>query len=392
MGESHTDDRAASSRPLQEGKGPIRLALVITELNIGGAEQCLASLATGIDRDRFDPVVYSLAPRPTGDHARLVEQLETAGVPVRFVGATSKWRILSSVKSLSERLAEQTPHLVQTFLYHANVVGTLAARRSGVKCIVTGIRVADPRRWRQRLERFVTRRVSKVVCVSELVADFARERMGYRVEQVTVIPNGIDLSLYPAASAADLRKLGLAEGRRAMVCIGRLDRQKGLDWLLNLAPRLLGELPQYDLLLVGDGPQRSELEAQSARLGIAERVHFAGWRPDVGEILRACDLLLLPSRWEGMPNVLLEAMASERPVVCARVEGVVDVLGHLARDESYPPLAADAFLAQTLTILQDQNLAISLGKRNYERIQTHFSRHAMIAAYERLYDSLVHVR
>ena len=159
------------------------------------------------------------------------------------------------------------------------------------------------------------------------VAEFSAKRAGLPPEKLVVIPNGIDLDKYPARQPADLRAFGIAAGRRAVTFVGRLEPQKGVDWLIATAPHWLAKLPDCDLLLVGDGPLRPSLEAAAKAAGIADRVHFAGWRPDVPEILAASSLLVLPSLWEGMPNVVLEAMASRLPVVASDVEGVRELLG-----------------------------------------------------------------
>ena len=118
--------------------------------------------------------------------------------------------------------------------------------------------------------------------------------------------------------------------------VGRLEKQKGVNWLIESAPLWLAELPDCHLLLVGDGPMRATLESAAAASGLGERIHFAGWRADVPEILAASDLLVLPSAWEGMPNVVLEAMASRRPVVATDVEGVRELLGPGADLQTVP--------------------------------------------------------
>ena len=107
-----------------------------------------------------------------------------------------------------------------------------------------------------------------------------------------------------------------------------------MQWLIETAPAWLERLPNCDLLVVGEGPLRRPLEATCQAKGIAGRVHFAGWRTDVPEILAATDLLVLPSAWEGMPNVVLEAMASRRPVVASDVEGVRELLGAAAPQQT----------------------------------------------------------
>ena len=150
--------------------------------------------------------------------------------------------------------------------------------------------------------------------------------MGLPPQKFLVIPNGIDASRYPAR-LADLRTFGISPGRRAVVFVGRLESQKGVRWLIETAPLWLAKLPDCDLLMVGDGPLRASLEVAVQTAGVGDRVFFAGWRPDVHEILAASNLLVLPSAWEGMPNVVLEAMATRLPVIASDVEGVRELLG-----------------------------------------------------------------
>ena len=366
----------------------IRVALVITELNVGGAERCLVNLATGLDRTRFAPAVYSLAPRPAGDRDGLVRSLDAAGVPTQFLGATSVRHAFSAARRLRALLGQQQPHLVQSFLFHANVVATLAVQALPGICLVTGIRVADPTRWRQWLERWVSRRVQSIVCVSRSVADFCQQEAGLSPEKLVVIPNGIETSAYPASSPAPLAALGIQPDRQSIACVARLHPQKGVDWLLSFSRRWLDQLPRHDLLLVGDGPQRQALQQLAVSLGIEARVHFAGWRPDVPQILAASALLVLPSRWEGMPNVLLEAMATALPVVAVRTQGVEELLGPLAESQSVALGDRDGFVAKLVRVGQDAVEAAELGRRNRERVIQHFSLSAMVAAYERLYLSL----
>jgi starch synthase (maltosyl-transferring) len=366
----------------------IRIALVITELRVGGAERCLMNLAVGLNRDDFEPVVYSLAPRPHEAQDALVQQLDEAGIPVHFLGLRSARQFLVAVRRLRRLLAQQEPHVVQTFLYHANVVGTLASRRADSPRIVWGLRVADPSRWRRFVERRLHARAAKVVCVSQSVADIYAHQVGFPPDKLAVIPNGIDVRRYATAEAVDLASLGLPAGRQAIVFVGRLHCQKGLDWLLRLTPRLFSRLPSYDLVLVGEGPERRPLETLARSLGVAHRVHFAGFRPNIAGILRASRLLVLPSRWEGMPNVLLEAMALGLPVASTRVHGVEELLGDLTAAQTAEPGDDVGFLAKVCQLVESPDLAHQIGTRNRERVAEHFSLTSMIRAYEHLYGSL----
>ena len=368
---------------------PAKIALVITELEVGGAERCLVNLAAGLDRERFSSAVYSLAPRPGGERQTLVRELEEAGIPVRFVGVRSILQFPSAVRRLRRLLAEQRPDIVQTFLFHANIVGTLAARVAPSVRIVQGMRVADPTAWRLMAERRIGSHVDRVVCVSRSVGDFYIQRGRIPSDKIVVIPNGIDMASCNDVAGADLTALGMSPDRHAVVYVGRLHAQKGLDWLLRLMPTALAQRPDFDLLLVGQGPERARLESLARSLGIGDRVFFAGWRPNVREILKASRLLVLPSRWEGMPNVILEAMAMALPVLSTRAEGVLELLGEAAEEQTVPSGDGDGFVRKLLNLLDDASRAEALGRQNRQRAARHFSLDAMIAAYESVYEGLV---
>src|SRR5205823_2879483 len=125
-------------------------------------------------------------------------------------------------------LREQRADIVQTFLFHANVAGAAAARNAGVPHLVSGLRVADPRWWRITLERSMTKSADRYVCVSQSVAEFYRRR-GFPAEQLVVIPNGINMARWRNAQPRNLSDLGVPSGRRVLLFVGRLDKQKGLD-------------------------------------------------------------------------------------------------------------------------------------------------------------------
>jgi glycosyltransferase involved in cell wall biosynthesis len=321
-----------------------------------------------------------------------LKALEAAGIAVHCLGGGRIWRFPAIVRRLEKLLRQQRPQLVQSFLFHANIVGRLAARRAGVPRIVCGIRVAQPSaHWRLWLDRWTDRLVDRHVCVSQAVAQFAARQGGLPAEKLLVIPNGVDTARFQARPAGDkgrARSAIIPVGREAVTYIGRLDRQKGLDWLLETAAVWLPQLPGCDLLLVGQGPERRRLEAQCRRLGLAGRVHFAGWRPDADEILAASRLLVLPSRWEGMPNVVLEAMAAGLPVLAADVEGVREVLG-LAGDAQIGQFGDTAEWSQKLVRLAtDADFAAETGAGNRRRVEESFSLSGMVAAYEGLWESL----
>jgi glycosyltransferase involved in cell wall biosynthesis len=228
--------------------------------------------------------------------------------------------------------------------------------------------------------------------VSDSVRRFSADVGRLTESKLTVIPNGVDEQRFFRAVPCSLAELGVEPGRRAIVHVGRLDSQKGLDWLLAILPGIFAKLPEHDLVLAGEGPARVSLQDQTARLGLAKRVHFLGIRTDVPEILAASDLLVLPSRWEGMPNAVLEAMAAGKPVVATDVEGVRELLGSDANVQIASSHSAEDFTDKVFALLSDVALARRVGEINQRRAAEHFSLETMTAAYQGLYRALIEAR
>ncbi|MSR58215.1 MAG: glycosyltransferase, partial [Planctomycetaceae bacterium] len=271
---------------------PTRIAFCITDLDPGGAERALVQLATRLDRGRWEPVVFCLS-RP-GD---LVAVLKNAGISATCLGGRSAIDV-GIVSRLRHEFRRFDPTIVQTFLFHANLAGRLAACWARVPWCVSGIRVAEKRaRWPLWLDRLTNRLVVTNVCVSQAVMEFSAEVAGLRRDKLTVIPNGVDFASFATAAPLDLSTLGVPAGSRTLVAVGRLDRQKGLQYLISAAASLKKRHPDLHFVLVGDGPERGRLTFQASQLGLSGRIHFAGWRPDVPRVLRAASGLVLPSLW-----------------------------------------------------------------------------------------------
>ncbi|MGH7128937.1 MAG: glycosyltransferase [Planctomycetaceae bacterium] len=358
----------------------MRIAFCITELDPGGAERALVQIVTRLNRADWEPKVFCLA-----GAGPLVETLTAADVPVVCIGARRPWN-LSVLPRLTRQLRTWRPRLLQTFLFHANIVGRLAGRRAGVERIVSGIRVAERRsRWRLWLDRATGRWVDHHVCVSRGVAEFSIEQGGLPREKVSVIGNGVEVERFAQAVPADLSPFSIPAGSRTLLFIGRLDPQKDPLLLLEAFRRLPPGLDDVHLLLVGDGPLRSELMAFRREQNLTARVHFAGRREDVPALLRAAVGLVLPSRWEGLPNVLLEAMAAARPVVATRVEGSEELVRDGETGWLVPPNDPDALAEALQKLLGRPDQAAEMGDMAQDIARTSFTWDDIAAAYENLY-------
>ena len=375
----------------------LRVALCITELRLGGAEQMLAELATRLDRSRFEPLVISLQPRPGENELHVLDALAGADVPVEFAN-------MNSVLTLPRRLAKlrrifqiNQTQVCQSFLFHANFFSRLAARAAGVPVVVSGIRVAEREKmWHLCLDRMMQHFVDQYVCVSKGVADHTIEQGKIPQRKIVVIPNGVDMAKYENIAKADLGACGCSCETRKVVVVGRLHRQKGIDWLLQTTPYWLEQRSDCELLIVGDGPECNSLEKAAKQLPCAERIRFLGHRRDIPQLLAAADLLLSPSRWEGMPNVVMQAMAVGLPVVATEVEGIDELLTQQESHEAdFCPLprtcrfgATSEFAERINAILDRPAWGRQLGRQNREHIRRHFSIEQMVESYERLWQSL----
>lgn len=304
---------------------PRRISFLITELDHGGAERALVRIVTGLDRNLWEPHVISLS-----DRGPLTEPLEAAGISVTALGAgrvRSPIGIWRATVGLTRFLKKQQPAVLQTFLFHANIAGRIAARRAGVPVVVSGIRVAEKRgQWRLNVDRWTEGFVDRHVCVSQSVADFSIEQSGLSASKVVVIPNGVDFEKFATTEPADLSPFGIPEDATTILSVGRLDEQKNPLGLLKGFARIAEARPKAHLLYVGHGPEEAALRAAMAESKLHSRVHIAGWQADVPGLMRASDLFVLASRWEGMPNVLLEAGAAGVPIISTRVEGAAEII------------------------------------------------------------------
>jgi glycosyltransferase involved in cell wall biosynthesis len=363
---------------------PTRIAFCITDLDAGGAERALVQIVTRLNRRRFEPFVFCLS-----GEGELSHVLRDAGVAVVCLGA-QKRHGLSVVWQLSRRLAKLKPALLQTFLYHANIVGRVAGKAARIPVIVSGIRVAEKRSgFRLWLDRATGWMVARHVCVSEDVAAFSAARGRLPVSKICVIPNGIDAAKVAEAAPADLTQFGIPAGSRTLLFVGRLDPQKGPFVLMAAVRELCPRHADLQALIVGDGPLRNTLQAWVAKENLASRVHFAGRRNDVPSLLRAADLFVLPSLWEGLPNVVLEAMAAGTPIVASRVEGISDLLVDDRTGLIVPPNSAGDLAEAIDRLLADQEHARKMGYSAQHFVRERFTWDHVIAQYEQLYTDLL---
>ena len=369
---------------MQSAGSPTRVAFCITDLDAGGAEHALVQLVTRLDRTRWEPFVFCLADRGT-----LAAELTAADVPVRCFGARS-WCDLLVILRLARELRRIKPGLLQTFLHHANIAGRIAGRSAGIGQIISGIRVAEKRgRFPLWLDRATDWMVRRHVCVSPEVASFSTQRGGLSDEKIVVIPNGVDVDRFANAEAADLSQFGIPDGSMTLLFVGRLDEQKDPFRLLEAARGLLRAHSELQVLMVGEGPLRDDILAWIIQHQLEEHVHLSGWRDDVPALMRAADCFVLCSQWEGMPNVVLEAMAAALPVVTTQVEGTSALIKQHQTGILVPPKSTPELAGAIALVLADPTQARVMGVAAQDVVRKEFTWDGMVEAYNELYASLL---
>jgi len=371
----------------------MRIDFIITELFVGGAERCLTELAVGMAELGDEVRVFSIGSLPDGgpnDGGRgaLLEKLQCAGVEVASGNADANRECVSAYRQLRQWLKESKPDVCQTFLHHANVLGTLAAKSAGVRNRVAGIRVAESKAVRCTIEKFALKASTSVICVSRAVERFAAKRLGCPAAKLMVIPNGVDAGRFSNAEPFDWPQIGWPQNAVVTLFVGRLHQQKGIELLQSEIDQLAPNGSNQRLLLVGDGPLRSELKTWAEELG-PQQVQLLGWRPDIASLMAGSRLIVLPSHYEGMPNVILEAMAAGKPVVCSRVEGSQELLKHDWDQQSFP--AGDGVQMARLAsrYLEQQDLALTAGTRNQSLVSQHHTLGTMVKHYRSHYRKIL---
>jgi glycosyltransferase involved in cell wall biosynthesis len=362
---------------------PVKVLYLITELNVGGAERALARLLTRIDRRQFDPVVACLY----GSQSPVAGSIRALGLRVVDLGMTHKWRLDALVR-LYLLLRDERPTILHSSLFHANLAGRVLGRLAKVPVVISGERTMGMEsQGRYLMNRWTLSLVDCVVCVSDQVAAFCRQRIGVPPEKTAVIPNGIDFP-DPATmldKAAARLRVGLPVDGVMVGTVARLDPVKRLDVLLGALHRLEGVFA----FVVGYGPEEQRLKEMAEKLGLGERVRFAGYQQDVWAWLAACDVFALSSDWEGMPNAVLEAMAAGLPVVATAVGGTPDVVVQGATGLLVPPDDAKALAAALDRLIHDPGLRRTMGAAGRQRVRARFSLQQMVERTQALYRELL---
>jgi glycosyltransferase involved in cell wall biosynthesis len=380
--------------------------LQLTGITVGGSAEHLLQLATLLPPDRFDTAIALSGGGP------LDEEIRATGLPVvdyapshgtgHFKQATPDGpvELLRQFLRVRSHIRQHRYDVVHTHTSVAGAMGRVAAwsvrtpvRVHMLHAYAGHAGVPQPKRSLYRLvERVLGVFTTHYVAGSRFIRDVGVRQRMFRAEDVTVIPYSSRMTVGDATAAdrARLREeLGLPADAPLIALVGRIEDQKGVDLLIRAVPSVLEQVPRVAVVVVGDGTRRAEAEALSAELGVADHVRFAGWRHDLADVMRAVDVLALPSRWEAFGIVNLEAMAAAKPVVGFAVEGIPEVVVHGETGLLSPAGDVDALARDLVRVLADPELAARLGAAGRRRFLGQFTPERMVQAHVELYERLL---
>ena len=361
--------------------GPTRVVTMVDSLLAGGAERVAVEVSCGLDRERFAPHV--LVTRGDGPLRALLEQHDVPVTILNRRGAfdLAPWRV-------ARTLVRDGADVLHTHKFGSNIWGAMLARTTGVPLVAHEHNFSQtPSRSRRLLDRWLVARVARrVLCVSDSVADVERS-CGVPVDRLVVVPNGVRLDAAVQRDAARA-ELGIDTSSFVVGIVGRLRPEKAHEVLFEAAAHLTEAGRDVRLCVVGDGPQHGELDALAARMGIDDRVIWAGERRDAARLARAFDASVVCSDWEGLPLAALEAMAAQVPLVATEVGGMPSLLaGGAGR---LVPVRDPRALAGALgSLIDDPVAAEATARTGHRRVLETYSFERMVRTIEDIYGEVL---
>jgi len=355
----------------------------------GGAEEHLLTLLRGLDRNLFR--LHLVCPK------ELAEKLAPdvpAGLELIPLRLDKPWQLGPALR-LARILRSRRIDVLHSHLFYSSLFASPIGWFCAVPFIVETphVREAWRRGWiksRYFVDRFLSRFVDRYVAVSQANARYLVDQKGIPLGKVEVIRNGCDLDRFRPgrAGSQELKAgLGFAPEDPVVTVVGRLEPQKGHRVLLDALPLVLRQFPSARLVCVGEGSLRSELELLAETNGVARSVRFVGQQARVEDWLALADLVVLPSLWEGLPLIAIEALAAGRPIVATAVDGTPEVVVNGVTGLTVPPGDERALARAVTHLLADPGRCDALSRAGREWVASQFDRDQQVRATMGLYRS-----
>ena len=385
----------------------IHVAHVIETLGPGGAERLLYTNLKHFDPDQIRSTVITVYPH--GTHFR--ESITELGVPVVSLDCRSTRDIPKGVSRLRAWLRANQPDLVHSHLWAANVISRIAGRMTGVP-VVSSVHNPDhePQAWSDGADvSLITRHAvkaldrwtakfgsSRMVAVSDYVRKSAGRDLHFPLQSIDLVYNPFDVDLMkaPVKDRVELlRELGLPVESQILLNVARVSPQKGLLYAVRALPEILKQYPQVHLLSVGattDPRWTSELKREAESLGVADHFHMLGAQANVVDFLRACDIFVFPSLYEGLGIALIEAMAAGCVCVATNTGPIPEVVQDGKDGVLVPSADAEALARAICDLLGDPTRRSQLGTAAKQTAFSKFQPKEQAERLTRVYESVIH--
>ncbi|MBX0319603.1 glycosyltransferase [Shouchella clausii] len=350
-----------------------KVLFVITGLSQGGAETQLVRLAISLNQRGYKVKVITLI-EPELLHKPLIEN----GISVISLNMKRGKARFQHLLKFVRYLKLEKPDCVISFMFHANILSRIGCRLARVHnkliCSIRNENFGGP------LREFVIKKTDFLADFTTTNSKIAADRLAKKgivsKEKLRVIYNGLYTSRFNVGSnvTENLRKqLNLTKSNFILIAVGRLEDQKDYYNLLKAAKILADKKVNFSLLIIGQGYLEEELKAYSREMKLSSKVQFLGLRKDIPELISVADALVLSSAWEGLPNVVMEAMAGSKPVLATEVGGTAELIedginGYLVEKSNPPKLAEGMEKLMMLSVEERQKM----GERSFEKITSSF--------------------
>ncbi len=355
---------------------PIRLVFLLQDLLFGGTQRHTLELAARLDPKRFAPEIWTLAGGK--DFAPKAREYGLRVVDLRPRGPVGP----SALLALWRRLGREPVDMLSLMTVVPNIWGRLFGRLRGAPRIIANCRgIAD---LPKQHERFLRHMAHRHICNAQAIKQRLVERYRLPGERIAVIPNGVDAAYYRPAPPSP--GLPLDKGQ-SILCVARMTPEKDLPTLIAAFAGIGARHPDATLSIVGDGPLRASIEALLSRSGLGTRIRLLPGTSDLRPHFAGASIFALSSSHEGLPNVILEAMACGLPVAATRAGGVPELVAHGKTGLLSPAGDAQALASNLDRLLVEPGLGRIMGEEGRKRVLERHSLEAMTRAHEELFSS-----
>jgi glycosyltransferase involved in cell wall biosynthesis len=370
----------------------IKVCYIITKLELGGAQKVALHVAKNIDKNIFDSFIIAgeggILDHEAVKEARLYHIKD-------LVREVSPLRDLKALFKIYSILKKEKPNIVHTHSSKAGITGRIAAKLAGVKVIVHtihGYGFNETQKWFVKkfyvfLEKFCALLSDKLIVVTK---EDIKKGQHYKIakgNKFILIRAGIDTVLYKnfVLQPNFKKTLGIDNNLRVITTIGPFKPQKNIKDFIKTASLITSRLKNVIFLIVGDGEQRKELEVLRDSLNLKNKIFMLGWRTDIAEILKASDIFVLTSLWEGLPCTIVEAMCCSKPVVANAVDGVKEIVvngetGFLIEPNNYAKTAE-----KIMYLLNDETALKNISAKACASIDQEYDINHNLKQHEKLY-------